>query len=324
MIEDILKAHPLATDIHVTEGAPVVVREKGLLVTVERDLAPVIEEIQTTQEKDGKGHSDWSCAVGSYRLRCHAYEAQGQKAYALRILPSLSDLPPDRDEGWVKEMAGLSSGLVLVSGPAGSGKSTTLAHIISTMNEHRPCHIITLEDPVEYVYPKKKALIHQRTIGQDTAGFAVAVKEALREDPDVIVIGEMRDAATMEAALSAAETGHLVLATVHNRSVKEAIGRIVHAFSAEKQSEVRRVLSYVLQSVAAQRLWRKGEKTVLFREILTATPAVSRLIREGEETQLSTYMESGNRHMRTFRKAIEGHHELTEEERREIASFLMD
>lgn len=328
MITDILEHYPTATDIHVTEGEKVSVRVAGeLVLTPFEGTVDFLEALLGTDEKAQKEYErkhilDVGRTEGGHRLRLHFYQAGGKRALALRVLPEIEHLPVDPDEAFLSHLATLSSGLVLISGTAGSGKSTTLAHIVTKINETRPCHVITLEDPVEYLFPKGKACIHQRAVGRDTRGFSAAVTEALREDPDVIVIGEMRDCATMEAALTAAETGHLVFVTLHNRKVKEAIGRIVHAFPAEEQGEVRRILSYVLQAVMAQRLWRKGNRSLLFREILINSPAVGHLIEEGAEHQLSSYMESGSGPMRTFRQAVYQNPDITEEERKDILALL--
>ena len=178
-----------------------------------------------------------------------------------------------------------------------------MARVLEGIGKEKARHIVTLEDPVEYVLSAGKSLVRQREIGRDAVSFAEGVRESLREDPDVIAVGEMRDRETIAAALTAAETGHLVLGTLHNGRALEAVGRMVHVFPAEEQSEVRLIISSVLRCVSAQRLWRMGTKTVLLREILTNTPAVANLIREGKEAQVLSYMETGVNDMRTLRQA---------------------
>lgn len=304
----LIEAHPCATDIHITEGGPVFLREQGALYHIEPlpELLPELEAGLTAEKKtiwEQGGTIDGSFSAGGVRCRLHLYRSAGRKAAALRLLPALDHLPPDRDEPWMVRLSACRSGLILITGPAGSGKSTALARFVQILAE-RPCHIITIEDPPEYEFSSGRALIHQREVGADTASFASGVREALREDPDVLVIGEMRDAETMAAALTAAETGHLVLATLHDGSAAGAVGRLVHAFPADRESEVRSLLASVLRAAAAQKLCRTGGRTFLLREILTNTPAVAHLIREGKDEQLLSYMEMGQLSMRTMKQAL--------------------
>lgn len=285
----LLAAHPAATDVHLTEGGPAYLREEGTLRPAGDlpDLFPALEELLPPAKRalwEHGGAGDGAFALSGVRCRLHLYRAGGRKAAAIRFLPSIASLPPDRDGPWIEDAASLSSGLVLVTGPAGSGKSTTLARLILAA-ARAPRHILTIEDPPEYLFPS-------------------GVKEALREDPDILVIGELRDAETMAAALTAAETGHLVLSTLHNDSAAGAIGRLVHAFPAEKEREVRALLASVLRTVAAQKLCRIGRRTFLLREILTNIPAAAHLIREGKDEQLLSYMEMGRHHMRTMKQAL--------------------
>ena len=278
----LLAAHPAATDVHLTEGGPAYLREEGTLRPAGDlpDLFPALEELLPPAKRalwEHGGAGDGAFALSGVRCRLHLYRAGGRKAAAIRFLPSIASLPPDRDGPWIEDAASLSSGLVLVTGPAGSGKSTTLARLILAA-ARAPRHILTIE--------------------------ASGVKEALREDPDILVIGELRDAETMAAALTAAETGHLVLSTLHNDSAAGAIGRLVHAFPAEKEREVRALLASVLRTVAAQKLCRIGRRTFLLREILTNIPAAAHLIREGKDEQLLSYMEMGRHHMRTMKQAL--------------------
>lgn len=250
------------------------------------------------------------------------YHSFGRKAAALRILPSLTALAPDPDREWLQKTAALEHGLVLVTGPSGSGKSTTLARILSLISSSRPCHMVTLEDPVEYVIPSDKALVHQREVGIDVMDFASGVRDALREDPDVIALGEMRDSETISAALTAAETGHLVLGTLHTTRAADSIGRIIHAFPADRQDEIRSLLAANLRSAISQRLYRTGKETWLLREILTNIPATAHLIREGKEAQIPSYMEMGLHQMRTMKQAAYGLKGLSEREREKMMKLL--
>ncbi len=308
-IPDLISRCPCATDIHLMEGSPVYVRTGGTLSKIKEMADPFLAALikELSPEKAAQLAADGSCdsafSAGASRCRLHVYRALGKKAAAIRILPALGDLPPDPDGPWMDMVASLRAGLVLVTGPTGSGKSTTLAHLICRISRARPCHIITIEDPVEYLFPSGAALIHQREVGQDVTSFAAGVREALREDPDILVIGEMRDQDTIAAALTAAETGHLVLATMHNRSALSAIGRMVHAFSGEKETEIRSLIASVLRTAAAQILYQNSPRPLLLREILTNIPAISHLIREGKDTQIAAYMEMGSRHMRTMKQA---------------------
>lgn len=193
-----------------------------------------------------------------------------------------------------------------------------MARALEGIGKEKARHIVTLEDPVEYVLSVGKSLVRQREIGRDAVSFAEGVRESLREDPDVIAVGEMRDRETIAAALTASETGHLVLGTLHNGRALEAVGRMVHVFPAEEQNEVRLIISSVLRCVSVQRLWRMGTKTVLLREILTNTPAVANLIREGKEAQVLSYMETGVNDMRTLRQAVYKVKGVTEKEREEL------
>ena len=292
-------AHPEATDIHAEEGGLCFVRERGRLIReTAGDLLPwLLSRLppERREELAERGACDGSFSLGSMRCRLHVYRAAGKISAAVRLLPSLAELPDDPDETWFEELAGLTSGLILVTGPTGSGKTTALARLVRAISE-KPLHIITIEDPAEYIFAGGSALIHQREAGRDTASFSSGVREALREDPDVIVIGEMRDEETIAAALTAAETGHLVLATMHDASAAGAA-------PPEKEKETRALLASVLRAAAAQRLWRYGEKTCLLREILMNIPAVSRLIRDGKDEQLASYMEMGTKGMRTMRQA---------------------
>lgn len=325
-IEKIVATHPGVTDIHITEASPVVLRQYGSLkkckdIATHEDFEFLFQTYVTAKQKEQwerTGGCDSSFSIGDTRFRLHLYRSSGQWAAAIRILPVLSNIGSDPDQGWLEKIATLEHGLVLITGASGSGKSTTLARLTTLINQKRPCHIITLEDPVEYVISSDKALVHQREIGRDVVDFPNGIREALREDPDVIVLGEMRDAETMGVALTAAETGHLVLGTLHTTHAKDAVGRIIHAFPGERERDIRHLLAANLSAVAAQQLYRTGKETYLLREIMTNLPAISHLIREGKEEQIPSYMEMGVQHMHTMKQAVYQLKGISEREREKI------
>ena len=325
LLKHLLSQYPDATDLHITENETISLRVQGQLVSSSvvmssEDMHRLYMSLSDKKQRQWmeEGSCDASFSEETIRCRLHLYRTEGKMAASLRILPSLAAIPSDPDPEWMDSIASLSDGLVLITGPSGSGKTTTLAHVIHIINSRRPCHIITLEDPVEYHFTSSCALIHQRSIGDDALDFPSAVSAAMREDPDVIVIGEMRDRKTMAAALTAAETGHLVLATLHARSAPEAIGRMVHAFPKEEQGEMRALMASVLRSSVSQRLFHLHRKAFLLREIMTVIPAVSHLIREEKEEQILSYMEMGRHYMRTMKQAVRAYcheHSLSSEEK---------
>nr|WP_274596757.1 type IV pilus twitching motility protein PilT [Desulfurobacterium thermolithotrophum] len=230
------------------------------------------------------------------RFRGNAYYQRTSLAAAFRLIPY--DIPKFQKLGLppvVESFAHKDKGLVLVTGPTGSGKSTTLASLIDIINETYPYHIITIEDPIEFVYEHKKSLVTQRELGVDTKSFANALRASLREDPDVILVGEMRDPETIEAALTAAETGHLVFSTLHTNSTVETINRIVDVFPAEKQAQVRTQLSFVLVGAVAQKLLKRRDRKgrVAAVEVFIPTPAIRNLIRENKLHQVYSLMQTG-------------------------------
>lgn len=231
---------------------------------------------------------DLSLSVGGIRIRANVFRQQGEISAALRILPSeipelaALGLPPV-----VYEFPTWKSGIVLVTGETGSGKSTTLAAILNEINRSRQGHIITLEDPIEYIYKPDKCVINQRQVGVDTESFSQGLRASLREDPDIILIGEMRDGETIETALTAAETGHLVFATLHTNSATDTIERIVGRFPSGQQPQIRTELSLCLRAVMAQKLIpKKGGGRVAACEVMVVTPAIRNLIREGKTAQI--------------------------------------
>ena len=329
-IEKLMQTYPNLTDVHATQDEPLMIRAGGALKKLRETAGEdfftalftsyVNEDRMNAYKKEGA--LDTAFSLGNTRFRLHIYKSGGKPAAAIRVLPELSALPADPDKAFLDKLSALEHGLVLITGPSGSGKRTTLAHILLTAVAKRPCHIVTLEDPVEYVISSDKALVHQREIGEDTPSFAEGVIESLREDPDIIAVGEMRDAATIEAALTAAETGHLVFATLHTTRAKDACTRIIHAFPSTRENEIRSILSSCLQHVLTQRLCRPGKETFLMREILTNVPAVSHLIREGKDEQIPSYMEMGLQNMRTLKQAAYGLKNISEKDREKLLKTL--
>jgi twitching motility protein PilT len=244
---------------------------------------------------------------GQARFRANAYHQRGSVALSLRLIPyripSFDDLRlPAVLRSWVN----MPQGLVLVTGPTGSGKSTTLAAMIDEINRTRPCHIITAEDPIEYVHRHQRAAVSQREIGLDTDSFAHALRSALREDPDVLLVGEMRDPETIQTALTIAETGHLVFATLHTNDAGQAIDRIVDVFPGEKQAQIRVQLAGSLTGIVSQRLLPRisGGRVAAF-EVLTATFAVRNLVREGKTSQLRNLLTTGSKFgMQTLEQSL--------------------
>jgi twitching motility protein PilT len=232
------------------------------------------------------------------RLRINAYRQQGDFAAAIRLLPNrffeLDEL--GIDVGLLKCVCGMHSGLILVTGSTSSGKSTTIASLVNEINKTRPCHIHTIEDPIEYRHKSLRAFVTQREVGRDTASFAEALRRSMRQDPDVIVVGEMRDLETMTAALTLAETGHLTFATLHTSDAVQSVSRIISAYPAAHQAQVRVQLASTLQVVFSQKLvpWADGRGRALAAEILVATPNVRAMIREEKTHQMRTAMQTGS------------------------------
>jgi len=241
------------------------------------------------------------------RFRVNGFRQRGSVAVALRLIPyDLPDLDrlgvPATAQAW----SDLPQGLVLVTGPTGSGKSTTLAAMVDRINSTRPCHILTIEDPIEYVHRHKVAAVNQREVGTDTDSFPVALRSALREDPDVLLVGEMRDLETIQTALTIAETGHLVLATLHTNDTAQALDRVVDVFPGDQQSQIRVQLATVLTGIIYQRLLpRVDGGRVAAHEVLVATPAVRNMIREGKTRQLRNILTTASREgMQTLEQSL--------------------
>ena len=294
-----------ASDLHMTVGGAPMVRLDGYLqqlVPTPVTAAQLAEFVAllpdyTRQLLERRGEVDCAWRWGNERYRLNIYRQRDQYAMAVRLLNNVVPecealgMPPA-----LQAVTELSQGLVLIVGPTGSGKTTTLAALVQRINATRSVHIVTLEDPIEYEYPAGQSLIHQREIGRDTTSFARGLRAALREDPDVILVGELRDSETMAIALTAAETGHLVLATLHTQDVTSSVNRIVDGLQ-QNQQLVRSQLAESLAVVASQRLLARadGQGRVAAYEVLVATDAVRHLIREGQVHQLQSYLQTGAR-----------------------------
>lgn len=307
-----------ASDLHMTTGLPPTLRIDGEIVATNFErLTPdtcqrLIYSLLTDTQKEkfeSKNELDLSFGIkGIGRVRMNVFRQRGSVAAALRAIPSkmLSfdelGLPPV-----IYEIVKLRSGLVLVTGPTGSGKSTTLASVIDFLNEHRAAHIITIEDPVEFLHFHKRSVLNQREIGTDTDSFPTALKYVLRQDPDIILVGEMRDLETISSALTIAETGHLVFATLHTPDAVQSINRIIDVFPPYQQSQIRSQLSFVLQAVFCQSLLVRASGTgrLLSCEVLIITSAVRNLIREKKEEQISLSMQTGGKYgMQTMNQSL--------------------
>ena len=308
-----------ASDLHITAGECPKFRVDGSMVKgkLDRRLEPrdtlmlAYSILTDTQKKrfETSDELDFSFGIkGLARFRGNCFKQRGCLSLVIRQIPfviqALEDLglPPV-----VQKLAERPRGLVLVTGPTGSGKSTTLAAIIDRINRERCGHIITVEDPIEFVHEHKRCIVNQREVGTDTQSFASALKYALRQDPDIVLIGEMRDLETIQAALNIAETGHLVLATLHTNSAAETINRIIDVFPAAQQSQVRSQLAFVLEGVVTQTLLRRSRGTgrVLAAEVLISTPAVRALIRDDKVHQIYSAMQTGKKHgMQTLSDAL--------------------
>lgn len=312
IIEDLLKEvmQYKASDLHVSAGMPPILRIDGnLLKTKYPSFTPVaIEEIlfpMLSNEQRRTLEQNWELDMsygvsGVGRFRVNVYKNRGTYAAAFRTV--ISSVPSFESLGLsdiVKNITSRPRGLILVTGPTGSGKSTTLAAMIDHINETRSEHILTIEDPIEFVHKSKKSVIHQRELGQDTRSFANALKSALREDPDIILVGEMRDIETISLAITAAETGHLVFGTLHTSSASQTIDRIIDVFPEGQQQQIKTQLGGCLEAVFAQTLLPKvqpdGTKKgrVMAQEILIKNNAIANMIREGKSAQIYSAIQTG-------------------------------
>lgn len=319
-IEEVLKraSEEGASDVHFTAGLPPKMRLNGSLVSMPyeslsgEDTMAAAKEIMSQEQFDHfmeKGEYDMSLSLKEAgRYRVNVFRQQGAAALAFRLVRS--EIPSPEELGIPSSVIDLYNrkrGLILVTGPTGSGKSTTLASIIHKVNLCRDAHIITLEDPIEYVHTHKMSMVNQREIGSDTQSYANGLKAALREDPDVILVGEMRDYETISVAVTAAETGHLVLSTLHTIGAASTVDRIIDVFPPHQQQQIRVQLANVLEGIISQQLIPKadGRGRVGAFEVLHVNLAVRNLIREGKTHQLPSIMQTGRRlGMMTMDEAI--------------------
>ncbi len=309
-----------ASDLHLAVGRPPAIRVDGILQDVEdedeitpdqakRMIYSILSDAQKQKFEENK-ELDFSLSVSRVsRFRVNIHYQRGTIAGAFRVIPAVIrgfeelHLPKQVCE----RMSRRPAGLVIVTGPTGSGKSTTLAAMVDLINRERQCHIITIEDPIEYLLSHKKALVEQREVFEDTHSFANALKYVLRQDPDVIMVGEMRDLETISAALTAAETGHLVFSTLHTVDASQTIERIIDVFPPHQQEQVRVQLSGVLEGILSQRLLlsARGKGREIAVEILVATDAIRALVREGKTYQIPGMIEAGGQYgMQTMDRSL--------------------
>ena len=309
-----------ASDIHISAGEPPLLRIHGEMKRVEMpplskdQTHKMIYDILNDRQRkvlEEKKELDFSMSLGEeygrFRVNCF-YQNRGESA-VFRTIPN--SIRSFEDLGLPKvcrKIAGYRKGLVLVTGPTGSGKSTTLAAMIDLINNERKEHILTIEDPIEFVHKSKNCLVNQRELNEHTYSFANALRSALREDPDVILVGEMRDLETIQLAITAAETGHLVFATLHTNSAPKTIDRIIDVFPAAQQAQIRTQFSETIQAVISQRLLKKRDGTgrIAALEIMIGTAAIRNLIREGKVSQIPSSMQTGQKYgMQTMESCIQ-------------------
>lgn len=307
-----------ASDVHLTVGIPPLLRIDGELirqgdeVLLPGDVKKVISEMIDAEQQQkfaSEGQLDFSFALpGLARFRVNIYRQRGSYGVAARLV---NNLIPSFDELGlpisVEDLARKKRGLILVTGPTGSGKSTTLAAMIDLINKERSCHVMTLEDPIEYLHHHKKSMVNQRELGNDMNSFEKGLRAALREDPDVILVGEMRDLETIAIAITAAETGHLVLSTLHTQGAASTIDRVIDVFPPHQQQQIRIQLSAVLEGVISQQLLPKKDfkGRIGAFEVLISNNAIRNLIREGKTHQIQTVIQTGkNLGMQTMDAAL--------------------
>lgn len=319
-MDELLKvmAEKKASDLHMTAGAPPTLRVDGEIMQLPYDkLAPdicqrLIYSLLTDKQRErfeATNELDLSFAVrGIGRIRMNVFKQRGAAGSVLRAIPSKFltfeelNLPPV-----VYECLKYPKGLILVTGPTGCGKSTTLASMINYLNDQLHAHIITVEDPIEYVHEHRNCIINQREVGSDTNSFSNALKYVLRQDPDIVLVGEMRDLETIAAALTIAETGHLVFATLHTTDAPQTINRIVDVFPPHQQSQIRSQLSTTLMAVFSQQLLLRasGVGRVMACEVLVVTPAIRNLVREQKVEQIPNLLQAGGKHgMQTMNQSL--------------------
>lgn len=307
-----------ASDLHLTVGVPPILRVHGNLVKLPypplkpadtRDLVYSILTQDQRQHLETEWEIDFSYSMPSYaRFRVNAYYQRNSVGAAFRLVPlSITRIDELGLPKVVHTFCQKPRGFVLVTGPTGSGKSTTLAAIIDEINETRSEHIMTVEDPIEFLHRHKQCIVNQREVGTDTRSFARALRSVLRQDPDVILVGEMRDLETIQTALTAAETGHLVFATLHTQDAPQSIDRIIDVFPPHQQEQVRVQIAATIQGIVTQQLLPKsnGQGRAVACEVLVPTPAVRNLIREGKTHQIYTVMQTGAKYgMQTMDSAL--------------------
>ena len=296
-----------SSDIHISTQRPASCRVHGKLFTMDKEILsnedvlrmcePFFQIKGVREKMETLGEADFAYSFNQdARFRVNMFKQKGEHAVVMRLLPTKMPKPEELSlPDAVQNFVNLKRGLVLVTGETGSGKSTTLAALINTINETQQKHIITIEDPVEFVHAHKMSLVNQREIGIDTLSFANALRASLREDPDIVLVGEMRDLETIETALTAAETGHLVFSTLHTNSAPSTIDRIVDVFPTNQQAQVRVQLANVIEGIVCQQLLpvREGNGRVAAFEVLVATAAIRNLIREGKSFQLTSQIQTG-------------------------------
>jgi len=298
-----------ASDLHISPGQPPIVRLRGQMtrlemepLTPEQTHAAIYDVLNDEQKKIFEEHRDLDFAFeipGVSRFRANVFRQQYGDAAVFRVVPTkirtLEELAMPKV---LRDLALKEKGLVLVTGPTGSGKSTTLAAMVDHVNENRRGHILTIEDPIEFVHPSKKCLVNQREVGPHTGSFSTALRAALREDPDVILVGELRDLETTALAITAAETGHLVFATLHTSSASKTVDRVIDVFPAEQQAQVRTMLSESIEGIVAQTLLpaKDGKGRVAAMEVLIGVPALRNLIRENKTAQILSVIQTGAQH----------------------------
>lgn len=307
------------SDIHIKSGNEPIARVSGKLTKIpgletlsNEDVDSFIKKIlneKQFQDYQNNNEIDLSFTLGrDFRYRINVFKDRFGGAAALRpIKNSLKSLDDIKAPEIVKELLQKRQGLIIVSGPTGCGKSTTLAAMIDYINENSAANIITIEDPIEYIHQSKNSLIHQREVGNHSKSFATALRSSLRQDPDIILVGEMRDLETISLALTAAETGHLVLTTLHTSSAANAVSRIIDAFQESDQAIVRTMLSNSLNAVVLQHLLpTKDDKMTAAFEVLVANPSIKNLIREDKLPQINSMMEIGKKHgMITYKESVQ-------------------
>jgi twitching motility protein PilT len=304
LLAEVIKRN--ASDLHIQVAMPPMFRVDGTLSPMfgyqpltENDVEGLIFSVLDEEQKQillKDKEFDFSFAFGDQaRFRVNAFHESGNLAMALRVIPSkIFSVEELGLPSIVNKFADYPRGLVLVTGPTGSGKSTTLASVIHKINNEKSSHIITIEDPIEYMHKSIKSAVVQREVHYDTFSFGVALRSVLREDPDVVLIGEMRDLETIAAAITIAETGHLVLATLHTNSASQSIDRMIDVFPPHQQTQIRTQLSNILMAICSQRLIPTiGGGRIAAAEILIATPAVRNIIREGKSHQLEAVIQTG-------------------------------